>query len=258
MTPAATKKRSVQTPLSCMFLCHEQGRGQTLPDPDLQIQEPFLLTVPFLEEQTGYSLWSSTPALPQLSSSTAPSPRSADTMEAVVALEQGQPIVSPVSTRDAPGGSSSLAHPACHGPGRDRSSCRAWSPRDALGAGLVALGWCHGGGVQPGSLSPHKGPGSGSRAAGGRRGESTARGCCEPCAGPSAAGAFRGCFWSTRVRGCWWCQALDPHAGLGLGPGCWGASRASEPGSGKCLCHLLQRFVHRQFPPQVKGGRFIL
>lgn len=101
MTPAATKKREVQTPLSCMFLCHEQGRGQTLPHPDLQIradselsQEPFLLTVPFLEGQIGYSQWSSSPALPQLSSSTAQSPRGADTMEAAVALEQGQPIVS--------------------------------------------------------------------------------------------------------------------------------------------------------------------
>lgn len=65
-----------------MFLWHEQGRGQTLPDPDLQIradselsQEPFLLTVPFLETQIGYSLWSSSPALPQLSSCRAPSPR---------------------------------------------------------------------------------------------------------------------------------------------------------------------------------------
>lgn len=47
---------------------------------------------------------------------------------------------------------------------------------------------------------------------------------------------------------------LDPHAGSGLGPGCRGASRATEPGSRRCPCHLLQRSVHRQFPPQVKGG----
>lgn len=77
----------------CQILTSQSHCAQQIHADSGFSQEPFLLAVPFLVGQIGNSLWSCPPALPQLSSCTALSPWSADTMEAVVALERGQPIV---------------------------------------------------------------------------------------------------------------------------------------------------------------------
>lgn len=162
-------------------------------------------------------------------------------------------------------------HPVLAQPWEGTFSLQPTEPKGCSwrsGSRLAALGPCHHQRVQPGSLSPtapqwpHNGPtmapapAPGVQEPGGW--ESTARGLGECRAGRQRCRSFPGCLWSSRGRGlsgdadgarlC----ALDPHAGLGLGPGCWGASQVSPVAD--VSVSPSPKVVPRQFPPQVKVG----